>query len=249
MLNLDDEKGQLGLKWKTFLQFAPGAMTGRVTSDAKAKSHTFLIDDHTSKHPDIRRPVVRQMVCRAALGERIDPIFATAYFESDEIDKKVATDVAFCAEMPLNFWADALRNRHWPDDTLSDNRESLLDIQRVLKQPGGVAMIDEMLEIKLVIGLTMAENETYKLGLGTEIHNSVFTALYPDTQARVKNIMKTLMELPNLSDDKNEAVAQLERATRQMLAVWELSEVEPYTVFSEELGCLSWRIPGHGDIV
>lgn len=249
MLDLNDEKSKLGLKWKTFLQFAPGAMTGRVTSDAKAKSHTFLIDDHTREHSDTRRPVVRQMVCRAALGERIDPIFATAYFERDEIDKKVATDVAFCAEMPLNFWADALRNRHWPEDTLNDNRESLLDIQRVLKQPEGVAMIDEMLEIKLVIGLTMAENETYKLGLGAEIHNSIFTALYPNTQVKVKTIMETLMGLPNLSDEKEEAVAQLERATKQMLAVWELSEVEPYTVFSDELGCLSWRIPGHGDIV
>lgn len=171
--------------------------------------------------------------CRFKLGEEIDPIFSMPIFltkyNNKEFEDKMM--VLFFAQSHIDIWVRELRNQHWPDLMLREQKIFpkilVIAIQRFGK--------DFLQNLGVQIATAQYHAEQVRYGFENDINIfSVINFLGVSIDERFPRLTEYLVNLPRLSFDKEKDLKILEQTTLDISQILQLS-VNPKLVRENNL--------------
>lgn len=224
--------GRLNLSWPVSFVQDNDEIAHRVLSDLSAKRHIVTL-------PEIPTEVdLVHELCHAALAERIDPNFATAYFANkygDLCDKDISAfkkeaEMFYCSWCFIDLWVDELRHEYWPELTKDDHESFARGVYGLVLsgQTDHLRSIGGLMGISLQVAF-QERNEIEPVG---DLSPAI-KALGQEATLAIDRLTSILKSLPRLSYNTKDDLVVLEKSVGKFAQAFDFP-ISPKLIFEED---------------
>lgn len=214
----------LTLQWPVSYWHVPAANTCQIVCLPDEQRHEVWLLSSAAKNPNEWLPELVHELCHAALAERLDPTFATAYFgRGDEYGNLAGEALVkftrqvqtfYLAWAHIDVWVDELRHHHWPE-------LSQVEAERFAEAVSFVAAADQQTMLhqplqRVALAVHLAEERRFGLPA------SGLERLANQSHWSIEALAKLYQRLPVLPIDRQEALAVLEQSVLQVVDLLKL---------------------------